>query len=146
MSRVPRELLSCPGASTAVKILPLPTTGLLSSHFRTEVTVVTHLVPDPSPTAPTPCPAVTVYHRVNAITGLARRSPHHPSSTFDYRRRRRSRWQLAIITRIDVYAPSIDSPACLISYFISHQVLLYDLLFPRYICLYLKWIRFNRRI
>ncbi len=48
------------GASTAVTMLPSPTTGLLSSHYRTEVTVVTHLVPDPSPT-PTPCPAVTVY-------------------------------------------------------------------------------------
>jgi hypothetical protein len=56
-----------PGASTAVTMLPSPTTGLMLSHFRTEMTVVTHLVPDPSPKAPTPCPAVTVYHRVNDI-------------------------------------------------------------------------------
>jgi hypothetical protein len=63
-----------PGASTAVTMLPSPTTGLLSSHYRTEVTVVTHLVPDPSPT-PTPCPAVTVYHRVNEINSTASAPP-----------------------------------------------------------------------
>lgn len=64
------------GASTAVTMLALPTsTGRLSSHYRTEVTVVTHLVPDPSPT---PCPAapVTVY-RVNEINSTASSPPEH---------------------------------------------------------------------
>lgn len=65
-----------PGANTAVTMLPSPTTGLLSSHYRTEVTVVTHLVPDPSPT-PTPCPAavITVYQRVNEINLTASSPP-----------------------------------------------------------------------
>ena len=50
------------GASTAVTMLPSPT-GL--SHYRTEVTVVTHLVPDTSPI--TPCTSTVTVCRVNEI-------------------------------------------------------------------------------